>query len=102
MNGITRGNGKIHLCCIWEFHHSKTNRGSTNKRRDNTSKRFIAMSYSILLAPELCNRLFSIIRLLNLGHTCLFQKWFAQTYLVITNITRQHYCITRREIMDIW
>ena len=31
---------------------------------------------NVLLAPDLCDRLFSIITLMNTGHTCLFHKGF--------------------------
>ena len=37
---------------------------------------FIATLHNLLLAPDLCDRLFSIIRLMNSGHTCLFHKGF--------------------------
>ena len=40
----------------------------------------IATFHNILLAPDLCNRLFSIITLPNLGHTYLFHKWFGNMY----------------------
>ena len=33
-----------------------------------------------LLAPDFCNRLFSIITLMNAGHTCLFYKGFCTVY----------------------
>ena len=39
---------------------------------------FIATLHKILLAPDLCDRLFSIITLINLVHTCLFHKGFAR------------------------
>ena len=35
---------------------------------DNNGKKFIATLHNVLLAPDLCDRLFSIIMLLNLGH----------------------------------
>ena len=41
---------------------------------DNNGKTFIATLYNVLLAPDLCTILFSIITLMNAGHTCLFQK----------------------------
>ena len=41
---------------------------------DDNGKPFIATLHNILLAPELCDRLFSIITLMSLGHTCLFHK----------------------------
>ena len=39
---------------------------------NNNGKTFIATLYNVLLAPDLCNRLFSTIMLMNAGHTCLF------------------------------
>ena len=55
---------------------------------DNSEKIFIATLYNVLLTPDLCDRLFSIITLMNLGHTCLFHKRFVQFYSLITNIMR--------------
>ena len=49
---------------------------------DNNGYPFIATLQSVLLAPYLCHRLFSIITLINLGHTCLFHKGFCTVYLV--------------------
>ena len=43
---------------------------------DNNGKTFFATLYNVLLAPDLCDRLFSIITLINAGHTCLFHKVF--------------------------
>ena len=47
---------------------------------NNNGKTFIATLYNVLLAPDLCNRLFSIITLMNAGHNCLFQKGFCTVY----------------------
>ena len=47
---------------------------------DNNGKTLIATLYNVLLAPDLCDRLFSIITLMNAGHTCLFQKGFCTMY----------------------
>ena len=41
---------------------------------------FIATLHNVLLAPDLCDRLFSIIALMNSGHTCLFHKGFCTVY----------------------
>ena len=41
---------------------------------------FIATLQNVLLAPELCDRLFFIITLVSLGHTCLLQKGFCTEY----------------------
>ena len=46
------------------------------KMCNNNGDPFIATLHNVLLAPDLCNRLFSIIKLMNLGHTCLFHKGF--------------------------
>ena len=41
---------------------------------------FIATLHKVLLAPDLCDRLFSIITLINSIHTCLFQEGFCMFY----------------------
>ena len=47
---------------------------------NNNGYIFIATLHNVLLAPDLCDRLFSIITLMNSGHTCLFQKGFCTVY----------------------
>ena len=47
---------------------------------DDNGETFIATLYDVLLAPDLCDRLFSIIMLMNDGHTCLFHKGFCTVY----------------------
>ena len=47
---------------------------------DNNGKTFVATLYNVILAPELCDRLFSIITLMNAGITCLFRKGFCTVY----------------------
>ena len=44
------------------------------------AKTFIATLYDVLLAQDLCDKLFSIIMLMNAGHTCLFHKGFCTVY----------------------
>ena len=39
---------------------------------DDNGNTFITTLYNVLLAPDLCDRLFSIVTLMNAGHTCLF------------------------------
>ena len=46
----------------------------------DNGKTFVATLYNVLLAPDLCDRLFSIITLTNAGHTCLFHKGFCTGY----------------------
>ena len=47
---------------------------------DDNGDPFIETLHNVLLAPDLCNRLFSIITLMNSGHTCLFHKGFGAVY----------------------
>ena len=47
---------------------------------DDNRKTFIATLYTVILAPDVCDRLFSIITLMNAGHTCLFHKRFCMVY----------------------
>ena len=46
------------------------------KMCDDNGDNFIATLHNVLLTPDLCDRLFSITKLMNLGNTCLFQKGF--------------------------
>ena len=46
------------------------------KMCNNNINPFIAKLHNVILAPDLFDRLFSIIILMNLGHTFLFHKWF--------------------------
>ena len=59
-------------------HHvtSKQKRQVRIQMCDDTGKSFIATSHNVLLATYLCDRLFSIIMLMNSGHTCFFIKGF--------------------------
>ena len=41
---------------------------------------FITTLHNVLLAPDLCDRLFSIITLMDSGHTCIFHKGFCTIY----------------------
>ena len=50
------------------------------KTCDYNGDAFIATFHNVLLAPDLCDRLFSIITLMNLGHTCLFHFFFFTVY----------------------
>ena len=43
---------------------------------NNNGNSFIATLHNVILAPELCDKLFSIITLINSGHTCIFYKEF--------------------------
>ena len=46
------------------------------KMCNNNEDTFIATLHNVLLEPDLCNRLFPIIVLMNSGHTYLFHKGF--------------------------
>ena len=47
---------------------------------DNNRNPLIATLHNVLLAPGLCDRLFSIIKLMNSGQNCLFYKGFCTVY----------------------
>ena len=47
---------------------------------DDKGKTFVATLYNVLLAPDLCNRLFSIITLMNAEHNCIFHEVFCTVY----------------------
>ena len=47
---------------------------------DNNGDTFITTLHDVLLAPDICNGLFSIIILMNFGYTCFFQNVFFTFY----------------------
>ena len=52
------------------------------KMWDDNGNTFIAILHNVLLAPDLCNKLSSIIRLFNSVNTCLFYKSFCTLYFI--------------------
>ena len=48
---------------------------------DDNGYTFIATLHNVLLAPDICDRLFSIVTLMNSGHTCLLHKGFCTLYI---------------------
>ena len=72
------------------------------KMCDNIGDPFIATLQNVLLAPDLCDRLFSIITLINSGHTCLFHKGFCTVYFGGTGKIRLYYLIVNKGIMHFW
>ena len=49
---------------------------------DNNGDPLIATLHNVILAQYLCDTLFSIVTLMNSGHTCLFLKCFCTVYFV--------------------
>ena len=47
---------------------------------DDNGNPFIGTLHNVLLSPDLCCRLFSIITLMNSGHICLFRKELCTVY----------------------
>ena len=47
---------------------------------NDNGKSFIVKLYNVLLAQDLCDKLFSIITLMNSGHTFIFHKGFCTEY----------------------
>ena len=50
------------------------------KMCENNGKPFIAMLYNLIFVPDSCDQLFSIITLMNQGHTCIFCKGFCMVF----------------------
>ena len=48
--------------------------------RDDNGKPFIATLYNMLLAPDMCDKLFSIIKSMNLRQNFLFNKGFCTVF----------------------
>ena len=59
---------------------AKQKRTNSNKIYGDNGDNVIATLHSVILAPDIWDRLFSITMLMNLGHTCLFQKWVCMVY----------------------
>ena len=68
---------------------------------DNTDT-FIARLHNVILAPDLCDRLFLIITLINLGHTCLFHKGFVRCNLETRRKMRLLYHKVHSGNMHFW
>ena len=47
---------------------------------DDIGDPYIATLHNVILAPDLCDSLFSIIMLMNLVNTCLFREGFWTEY----------------------
>ena len=72
------------------------------KINNNNGDTFITTLHNVLLAPDLCDRLFSIITLMNLGHTCLFQKGVFTVYSEQNRKMRLHYHVVHKGNMHFW
>ena len=67
---------------------------------DDKGKTFVVTLYNVLLAPDLCDRLFSIVLLMNAGHTCLFHKVFYTVYFGVKEdnaVTLPHCAIRKHD-----
>ena len=60
---------------------------------DDNGKPLIDTIYNILLAPDSCVQIFSIITLMNLKHTCHFHKGFCMIFFGCNSQNRRHYRI---------
>ena len=67
---------------VADKHHITANKkGQVEiKNCDNTGDNFIVTLHNVLLAPDLCDRLFSIVLLMNSEHTFLFHTGFCTVY----------------------
>ena len=63
---------------VADGHHVTAKKSQVRiKMCDDNRNPFIATLHNVILAPDLCDNLFSIIALMNLGYTCLFHKGFS-------------------------
>ena len=67
---------------VADGHHvTKKQKGQVRIQMCNDNRKpFIAILHNVILAPDLCDRLFYITTFINSGHTCLFQKGFCTVY----------------------
>ena len=64
-----------------EGHHFTSKKSQVQiKMCDDNRDTFIATLHNVLLVPDLCNRVFLTIKLINLGRTCLFHEGFCTVY----------------------
>ena len=72
------------------------------KMCDNNRDTFIAIFHNILFAPEICNRFFSNIMLMNSRHTGLFQEGSEWCTLAIRRKMMLLYHMVHIENMNFW
>ena len=67
---------------VTDGHHVTAEKKSSVRIQmcDDNGKKLVSTLYNLLLAPDLCDRLFSIITLMNAGHACLFHAGFCTVY----------------------
>ena len=79
------------------YHVTAKQKGQTQiKMCDDHGDPFIATLHNVLLVPYLCDRLFSIITLMNSRHTCLLHKWFCAVYFGAKEKMHSHYHIVHK------
>ena len=72
-----------HIEVLDGHHVTEKQKGQVQiKRYVNNVDPFIATLHNVLLAPGSCNRLFSIIMLMNSEHIYLFNKGFCTVYFI--------------------
>ena len=70
-----------HIEVVYGHHVTAKQKGQVQiKMCDDNGDTFIATFHNVILAPDLCNRLFSIITLMNLVHDYFFLKGFCTVY----------------------
>ena len=79
------------------------------KMCDDNKNPFIATLHNLLLAPDLCDNLFSIIAVINLGHTFIFHKGFCTVNfgakkndaVTLPHSAQKKTCISRKNQGDV-
>ena len=79
----------------------QTGQVQTSMHNDN-GEPFITTLYKVLFDQDLCDKLISIIKLMNLVHTWIFHKRFYTFFSVTTNRTQLPYHILHWESMHFW
>ena len=92
-----------HIEVAEENHVTAKQRGQARiKMCDDHGYPFIETLHNVLLAPYLCDSLFSIITLMNSVHTCLFQKEFCTVYFGTKEKHAVHCHIVHKGNMHFW
>ena len=71
------------------------------KMCNDNGKPFIATLHNVLLAPDLCDGLFSIITLIKSGHNCFLTKAFCTVYFGAKEKMQLHYHIVHKRNMHL-
>ena len=89
---------------VIDVHHvtSKQKLQAQIKMCDDNGDTFIAKLHNVILAPDLCDKLFLILTLKHLVHNCLFQTGFCMIYFGNKNKMWLLYHIVHKGNIRFW